>query len=150
MLKIDEETEEIESRWFVLESVRLRGQQYRFTLRRDLVADFYDNIITAPIHIERAMVNSIDNPLLYNPEGFSFNQIKKEERLIKDGTDSAWYILYFKKNLNSKTITFNPKPGIEDFTIGTPITQSIFATEGHLYKTSNIVPMITFQTDGGQ
>lgn len=147
-------TPSILSRWFVTESVRTRKNQYRFTFRRDAIAEQlannYDEMINAPILVERAMITDVNNPLLYNPEGFKFNQIKKEERLIKDGTGSAWYILYFKKGLASKQITFNPKPGIEDFTIGTPITQSIFATEGHLYKTSNIVPMITFQTDGGQ
>ena len=131
MLKINEETEEIESRWFVLESVRLRGQQYRFTLRRDLVADFYDNIITAPIHIERAMVNSIDNPLLYNPEGFSFNQIKKEETLLKDKTNSAWYILYFKEP-TEKSDSFTI-PTNYDIQINGSLASSIYAAGTQKY-----------------
>lgn len=137
------------SRWFVTDSSRTRAKQYKLKLKRDSLADNYDKVINAPMIVERAMVNSVDNPLLYNTEGFSFNQIKKEEYLLKDGTLSAWYILYFKKGLASKTITFNPKAGIEDYTISTPIDQSIFATQGSLYQTSNIVPMITYQTDGG-
>ena len=135
------------SRWFVTESVRTRKGQYKFTLRRDILADKYDLITNAPMLIERAMVNNVNNPLLYNPEGFSFNQIKKEEYLIKDATKSAWYVLYFKKNLASKEITFNPKSGIEDHTISTTIANSIFGTQGNLYQTSNIIPMITYGSD---
>lgn len=89
MLKINETTQEIESRWFVTETVRLRGQQYRFDLKRDLLADYHDNIITAPMLIKRAMINDVNNPLLYNNEGFSFNQIKTSETLLKDGSQSA-------------------------------------------------------------
>jgi hypothetical protein len=85
------------SRWFVTESVRTRKGQYKFTLRRDILADKYDLITNAPMLIERAMVNNVNNPLLYNPEGFKFNQIKKQEYLLKDKTNSAWYVLYFKK-----------------------------------------------------
>lgn len=138
---------EILSRWFVTESIRTRGKQYKFTLRRDIIDDKYDLIINAPMLINRAIINNVNNPLLYNSEGFSFNQIKKEEILLKDATNSAWYILYFKKGLASKTFTFNPKPGIEDHTITTPISQSIFAGP-NLYQTSNIIPMISYRDYG--
>jgi len=148
MLNLDNDNNII-SKWFVIEFVRTRGGQYNATLRRDIIDDKYNNIINAPMYIERAMINNVNNPLLYNNEGFSFNQIKKEEQLIKDGTGSAWYILYFKKGLASKTITFNPKAGIEDHTISTTIANSIFATQGNLYKTSNIVPMVTYNYNSG-
>lgn len=125
MLKINEDTEEIESRWFVLESVRLRGQQYRFTLRRDLVADFYDNIINAPIHIERAVIDNTANPLIYNPEGFSFNQIKKEEILLKDKTRTPWYVLYFKDSTTNSG-SFSPTSNY-DIKISGRLADSAFA-----------------------
>ena len=148
MLNLDNDNNII-SKWFVIEFVRTRGGQYNATLRRDIIDDKYNNVINAPIYIERAMINNVNNPLLYNNEGFSFNQIKKEEQLIKDATRSAWYILYFKKGLASKTITFNPKAGIEDHTISTTIANSIFGTQGNLYQTSDIVPMITYRKLGG-
>lgn len=74
----------IEQRWFILESHRTRSGQYKFTFKRDVIADNYDKVINAPMVVNRAMVNDINNPLLYNPEGFSFNQIKKQEILLKD------------------------------------------------------------------
>jgi len=146
MLVTDSE-HNILSRWFVIDSSRTRKNQYKIRLKRDSLADNYDKVINAPMVVERAMVNNVNNPLLYNTEGFSFNQIKQAEQLIKDGTNSAWYILYFKKGLAAKTIKVNPKPGIEDHTIGVPIAQSIFGTDGHLYDTSNIVPMVTYASE---
>ena len=144
-------TPSILSRWYVIESVRTRGGQYKFTLRRDVVADKlannYNEMINAPILVDRAMITDVHNPLLYNPEGFSFNQIKKQEILLKDGTNSAWYILYFKKGLGAKQISFTPGESIEDHTIVTPIAQSIFGTSGTLHRTTNVKTVITYVPD---
>lgn len=114
-----------------MESVRLRGNQYRFTLKRDILADKYDLITNAPMLIERAMVNNINNPLLYNPEGFSFNQIKKEETLLKDKTNSAWYILYFKDSTNN-TGSFTI-PTNYDIKINGSLASSIYASGNQKY-----------------
>ena len=146
VLVLNDAGTEIVSRWFVTEAVRTRGKQYKYTLRRDINADKYDIVINAPILIERAIINNVDNPLLYNSEGFSFNQIKQREYLLKDASLSAWYILYFKKGLASKTISFTPYAGIEDHSISTPIAQSIFAS-GTKYDTTNVTPMITYSAN---
>lgn len=74
------------SRWFITEHQRTRQGQYRLTLRRDIIADFYDQIIVAPMIVNRAMISNENSPLLFNSEGFSFNQIKKNETLLKDKT----------------------------------------------------------------
>ena len=98
VLITDDEKTTIISRWFVTETVRTRGNQYKLNLKRDLIVDNFEKVINAPTIINRAMLTSPNSPLLFNPEGFSFNQIKKEEILLKDKTLTPWYILYFNKN----------------------------------------------------
>ena len=95
---ITDNNDNITSRWFVMENKKQRGGQHTLYLRRDLIVDNYDKVINAPCLINRAMINDETNPLLFNPEGFSFNQIKQEEILLKDKTETPWYILYFNKN----------------------------------------------------
>lgn len=86
------------SRWFVLESERTRSGQYRLALKRDVVAEHFNQIITAPCFVEKGIINDVDNPFLYNKENLTFNQIKKNEILLKDETQSAWIVGY----LNNK------------------------------------------------
>ena len=78
------------------------------SLKRDLIADNYNKVCEAPMMIEKAMINSKDNPLLYNPEGFSFNQIKKQEILLQDKARKPWYVMYFKKGMPSKNGSITP------------------------------------------
>lgn len=87
---------EIVSRWFIVESVRDRAGQYTLTLHRDLVADRYDELLNAPMFIEKAILGDGD-PLIYNSEDMTFNQIKQslpDEGLLKDETKSAWIVGY--------------------------------------------------------
>jgi len=98
----------IQSHWFILEHGKTRGGQFNLSLRRDLIVDYYDYVVTAPMIVSRAMINNPDNPLLFNPEGFSFNQIKRNEILLNDKLMSRWYVLYFKKGADKeKQITVN-------------------------------------------
>ena len=54
----------IVSRWFIIESVRQLNGQFRLTLQRDLVADYYDKIIEAPMFIEKGCATiTHNNPL---------------------------------------------------------------------------------------
>ena len=94
-LIVTDKNNEIVSRWFVTENVRNRGGQHTLTLRRDLRVDLRDLYMNIPMLIHRGMVNDINNPLLFNSEGFSFNQIKKSEHLLKDTCEVPWYVLYF-------------------------------------------------------
>lgn len=95
---------EIISRWFIIEAVRTRLNQYALTLRRDLLADYYDSIVNAPTFIEKATVG-FGNPLLFNSEDMTFNQIKTRETPIWDKTQCAWIVGYIESNTPSTTIT---------------------------------------------
>lgn len=104
---------EIVSRWFVIEQNRTRLNQYEVILRRDLLADFYDDITNAPTFIEKATVK-YGNPLLFNKEDMTFNQIKSKETLLMDATTSAWIVGYIAKNTEATNIdiqsTVKPVP----------------------------------------
>lgn len=116
----------IKSRWFVMENQKQRGGQHTLYLRRDLIVDNYDKVINAPCLINRAMLSK-DNPLIFNSEGFSFNQIKKEEILLKDRLGKRWYYLYFKKGTGNITGSVATGETVPDITLSTPIANSIFA-----------------------
>nr|DAK75616.1 MAG TPA: hypothetical protein [Caudoviricetes sp.] len=106
----------ITSRWFIIEQTRTLKNQYKCTLRRDVVVDYYDDIINAPSFIEKATLTD-DDKLIYNDEGITVNEIKTEETLLKDETGIAWLIGYLDKSYNSEEeITFN-MPIIPDMII---------------------------------
>ena len=87
----------IESRWFVIERKILRKGQYRFTLHRDLLVDYYNAIVNAQCFIEKATVLASD-PFIFNQEDMTFNQIKTSETLLKDETGCAWVVGYIPKD----------------------------------------------------
>lgn len=87
----------INSRWFIIESKRERTGQYTLTLRRDLVADNYNQVLTAPCFIEKATLNPTD-PMIFNSEDMSFNQIKTDERQLTDETGCAWVVGYIPRD----------------------------------------------------
>lgn len=129
---ITDDNDNITSRWFVLENVRVRGGQHQLQLKRDLIVDNYDKIINAPAIINRAMINDKENALLYNSEGFSFNQIKKNEFLLRND-NIGWYALYFANNAPTKTGTISTGNIAYDIKIETPIENSIYATPNYNY-----------------
>ena len=98
----------ISSRWFVVECVRVRAGQYKLALKRDVLVDFNAQIMSSPCFIEKGFINDINNPLLLNAEGMSFNQIKYGEELLKDKTHCAWLVGYLKKNIATQTVTYTP------------------------------------------
>lgn len=133
----DQET--IASRWFVTEMKRLRGGQYRLQLRRDLIADYYDIIVNAPIVLQKGMVKK-ENNLIFNKEGFNVNQIKMYERKIEDShNDTPWLYLYCAKNAGDINTTvkteFTSNPDID---LTTPLSESIYANGDHIQHASNI------------
>lgn len=92
----------ISSRWFIIDSDRTRNNQYQLTLRRDLVADYYETVLNSQSLIKRAIVND-DNPLIWNQEGITFNEIKKDELLLKDYTGCPWIVGYLDSKYSSQT-----------------------------------------------
>lgn len=99
---------EIISRWFILEARRERTGQYTLRLRRDMFSDSYNQVIQAPAFIEKATLNNGD-PMIFNSEDMTFNQIKTSETPLKDETNSAWVVGYIPRDSfsESKTISGN-------------------------------------------
>lgn len=83
----------IVSRWFIIDANRNRNGQYTLTLRRDMFADSLEGVLDAPAFIEKATLEDND-PLIFNSEDMTFNQIKKAETLLKDKTSSPWIVGY--------------------------------------------------------
>lgn len=97
----------IKSRWFIIEANRLMGGQYRIDLRRDLIADYSNQIFNATTFVEKGNVGQ-QNPLIYNLENMNLNKIKTSETLLKDSTECPWIVGYIPRNLEVKTNTFTP------------------------------------------
>lgn len=92
----------IVSRWFVIDLTRTRLNQFEVTLRRDLLAEYFDEIIGAPTFIEKAIVN-YGNPLLFNSEDMTFNQIKTSELAIRDNSLCPWIVGYIKSDTEAQS-----------------------------------------------
>lgn len=105
------------SRWFVIESYRVRQGQYNLILYRDVIADWYEDVINAPCFIEKASLTR-DNPLIYNKEDMSFNQIKTSEYLLKDRSNCAWIVGYVDKAF-TKEVSVEPVESAADYTYST-------------------------------
>ena len=119
--------ENIVSRWFVLEQKRNRKGQWLYFLRRDVLADSYNKVVDAPLYVERGIINNLNSPLLLNNEDLRVNQIKKEEILLKDQSESPWLVMYLKKGVlgTSKTAVVDIKNAQDNvyLTLSTPIGQ---------------------------
>lgn len=83
----------IVSRWFVAESRYTRALQLELSLVRDVIVDWYDDIVSAPCFIEKAMLGT-NNPLIFNNEEMTYNQIKQYEKPITDNSRLPWYAIY--------------------------------------------------------
>lgn len=107
---------DIDSRWFILECSRLRSGQYKLGLKRDVIVDNYSDIITSPMFVEKAKLES-DNKLIFNQEEVAFNQIKTSETLLKDETDSAWLVGYISRTDPTDLKIDVDYQAVEDLTI---------------------------------
>ena len=95
----------ITSRWYIIEQTRIMKGQYELTLARDVIADFYEDIINSDCFIQRATVGN-DNPLIFNKENVTFNQIKKREDLLYDKTKTAWIVGYIAQTDGANPVQF--------------------------------------------
>ena len=122
------EYNEIDSRWFILDCRRERTGQYTLTLRRDLITDNYNTVTNAPCFIEKATLDDSD-PMIYNSEDMTFNQIKTSETQLKDETGCPWIVGYIASGQELEVnIPFN-----------TPITTQVQnISEYEYYKYSNL------------
>lgn len=83
--------------WFVLDAQYVRFGQYVLSLRRDLVQDLWSTLADSPLFVEKATLSK-NNPLFFNNEDMTFNQIKTKETLLKDKTGIPWIVGYVAPN----------------------------------------------------
>lgn len=99
VILIEEDGTTIHSRWFIIDATyQLNGQQV-LTLRRDLLADFSNTVLYSDSFIEKGYLRRGNN-LLFNKEDMTFNQVKKDELLLKDSTNIPWIVGYYPNNAN--------------------------------------------------
>ena len=84
----------IDSRSFIVEQDRKRAGQYELTLKRDVLADNYNDIVNSPIFLEKGFIDDVNDPLLYNSESMNVNQIKQLEVPLMDETKCGWVVGY--------------------------------------------------------
>lgn len=141
-LIVADEYNEIVSRWFITSATRTRKGQNELTLLRDLIADYYDEVLSSTAYIRKGTI-STDNPLIYNGEGMSFNQIKTREDLLYDKTGTPWIVGYVDSkatDLQGATIDFSSDDA--------PLTQYEEILELSRNTTDVIegIPVIAFQS----
>lgn len=107
------------ARWFVVEGIFTREKQRKFTLRRDLIYDFREELRNSPLFVQKGWLSDAD-PFILNSEGMNFNEIKKSETLLKDKSECAWIVGYISKNTDGGTI--NVETGGEDIMKATPLS----------------------------
>lgn len=99
-----EEHETIISRWFIISQQQTRFNQIVYTLRRDVLVDFKDTVEQGLFNIDRAKLSD-SNKLIYNSEGFSFNQIKKSQHILSDKSKVPWLCLFYSDQTKTDTGT---------------------------------------------
>lgn len=104
------------SRWFVTNSFKTRDRQDRLTLRRDLIADYYDDVVNAsPCLIRRGYVDNT-SPFIFNSENVKYNKKKIEEIQIKDNSNVSYIIGFIGNNVDvAGTINGKIKSDTADF-----------------------------------
>ena len=132
----DDSNSSITSRWFIMDEDRTRGGQYHLTLRRDVIIDHYDDIKNAPTFIEKGIITDVNDPLIYNKENMTYNQIKQSETLLKDATGMPWLIGYVSqdKARYPESGYYESKAPIENVTAWADVPQSVKNFLGNDYN----------------
>lgn len=102
-LIVTDASNNIKSRWFIMDSKWNRTGQFIMKLHRDVCADSYDAIMDATCFIKKAELD-YDDPFIFNPENMTFNQIKTSETLLKDATHVPWLVGYVASNAELHTL----------------------------------------------
>lgn len=111
-------TTNIHSRWYVMDANRTTGNQYRVNLMRDVLADYYEEVYNSTAFIQKGML-PMSSPFIYNSEGMSLNQIKKEEILLYDGSQCPWVVAYLSTNKPTHDVNWLPNNVKADIEVDT-------------------------------
>lgn len=84
------------SRWFIVDSNLTRGNQYHFTIKRDICADFYDLMMNSTYFLERGYVKNTSD-LIFNDEGQRYDQVKTSQQKLTDETYGPWIVGYIPR-----------------------------------------------------
>lgn len=155
------EDNRIISRWFIIDENRVRGNQYKLTLHRDVITDYWNIIKSSPALIEKCNLQ-FNNPLIFNNEDMTVNQIKTSERLLKDISGCPWLVAYIAKDA-TQGLTGTAKVGSDlessAINIGTTIENweaenstfygSYTGLQYHLYYKTNDTYYYTFNAYSG-
>lgn len=95
-------TQEYNSRWYVINFKKVRGNQYKITLRRDVISDFKNQFLNSDCYIERGITDNTD-PAFYNNENIAVNQISINETELRDKTGISWIVGYCARHSDSET-----------------------------------------------
>ena len=106
----------IDSRWFVVDQDKKMYGQFTCSLYRDVIADNWEPIKDAPMFIEKATLSD-DDPLIFNQENITTNQIKKEEILLQDSSKMGWIVGYIAKSYDGSNPLSITADAITDYTI---------------------------------
>lgn len=94
---VEDDTSLEYSRWFVIDWKYIRAGQYQATLKRDVLADNYDAIMSSPMLISKGYVTPSDSAI-FNYEGQAYNKIKTSETLLYDETGCPWLVGYIPRD----------------------------------------------------
>lgn len=94
-------SDKIESRWYVTESSRLSDSKFRIVLKRDIASDYKSEIMNAVAFVKRGWVNS-SNPLIFNSENGNYSQILRERVDLKDKSGKGGYVAFLAPNFISE------------------------------------------------
>ena len=93
------------SRWFVIDSNLIRGNQYKFTVKRDICVDYNDLLLNSHYFIERGWIIDKNSDLLFNNENQKYSQIKVGQTPLYDETGCAWIVGYMDKKWSGGTMS---------------------------------------------
>lgn len=94
-------SDKIESRWYVTDSSRLSDSKFRITLKRDIASDYKSEIMNSVAFVKRGWVNS-SNPLIFNSENGNYSQILRERVDLKDKSGKGGYVAFLAPNFISE------------------------------------------------
>lgn len=94
-------SDKIESRWYVTNSSRLSDSKFRIVLKRDIASDYKSEIMNSVAFVKRGWVNS-SNPLIFNSENGNYSQILRERVDLKDKSGKGGYIAFLAPNFISE------------------------------------------------
>lgn len=115
LIVVDEDTNTIMSRWFVLNETRGNYNSYTLDLKRDLVYDNLSDIVNnRETLIKRGVPNGSNESSILNKENFNFNAYKQKEIFIdfQDEYHKAWVAIFIGNKIKGKVDVTDPRYSI--------------------------------------